>query len=360
MQYNLDEDRALLKQSTRELLESESPLTDARAIMEDSSEGYDKALYANLAELGYMGLAVPEEEGGSGVGAIGLVAVLEELGRAAFPGPFLDMAMAAEVLRGVKEPEGAEWLRRLVAGEALVLIANSESLSGDEPIEPNTHFDDGRVTGSKHFVPFGAQADAMLVSTDAGLVVVPKPDAGWNADLLEALDHAQRLASIDFDASCTQLTDSGTAATLLESAHQLGALGAAALMLGLMERTLEMTLSYTMERQAFGAPIATFQVLQHRQADMFIHTESTRAAVYRAAWAADHDPDSASRLIAVAKAAAGDAGRWVAGQSIQLHGGVGYTWEYDPHIYLKRIKTLEQFYGTTRSQLEKVLQAARI
>ena len=360
MRFELDEDRALLKRSARELLEAESALSEARAIMDDSAEGYDKALYRNLAELGYPGLAVPEEDGGSGVGAVGLAAVLEEMGRVAFPGPFLDIVMAAEALRGARAPEAGEWLRKLVSGDALVLLAASESLSGEEPAVSSTRFADGRVTGTKHFVPFGAQADALLVSTDAGLVAVPKPDEGWHADRLEALDHAQRLASIEIDSSGTLLADAETAAGLLESAQRLGALGAAALMLGLMERALELTLSYTMERQAFSAPLATFQVLQHRQADMFIHTESTRAAVYRAAWAADHDPDSAPMLIAVAKASAGDAGRWVAGQSIQLHGGVGYTWEYDPHLYLKRIKTLEQFYGTTRSQLEAVLQAAGI
>ena len=141
----------------------------------------------------------------------------------------------------------------------------------------------------------------------------------------------------------------------LEDANRLGTLGAAAMMFGSMERALELAVAYTSERQAFGVPIASFQALQHRAADMFIKTESTRSSVFRAAWAEENAPQEASYLCSVAKAWAGPAGRFVCGQAIQLHGGVGFTWEYDLHIYLKRVKTLELFYGSTRSQVEATL-----
>jgi len=147
---------------------------------------------------------------------------------------------------------------------------------------------------------------------------------------------------------------------LLAAADSLAAVGAAAFLLGLMERSLETTVAYTMEREAFGAPIASFQALQHRCADALLQTESTRSAVFRAAWAADASPGEADYLAAVAKAWAGPAARYVCGQAIQLHGGVGFTWEYDPHIYLKRAKTLEQFYGATRDQLEAALASRGI
>lgn len=358
MQFDLDEDRALLKQATRELLEKESPLDEGRRIMEESPEGYSKGLYATLGELGYLGLTLSEDAGGAGVGCIGLAAVLEEMGRVAFPGPYLDLVLAVEALRRAEGEEAAAWLPRLLSGETLAVIARREALGRDEPEAPATRFQDGRVRGAKTFVPFGAAADALLVTTVEGLALVPRPGSGWNATPLATLDHAQRFAEIEIDAPGTLLADARAAEEVLDAVARLAALGASALLLGIMERSLESAVSYTMERQAFGAPIATFQALQHRQADMLLKTESTRAAVYRAAWAADCDPDQFPLLSAVAKAWAGDAARFVSGETIQLHGGVGYTWEYDPHIYYKRVKTLEQFYGATRDQLEAALRAA--
>jgi alkylation response protein AidB-like acyl-CoA dehydrogenase len=145
---------------------------------------------------------------------------------------------------------------------------------------------------------------------------------------------------------------------LLEAADRLGAVGASAMLLGLMSRALEMTLEYVQTRRAFNRPIGSFQALQHRLADMLMRTESTRSAVYRAAWCVDsHDADAALAC-AAAKAYAGDAARLVCGESIQMHGGIGFTWELDLHFYFKRAKTLEQHYGSTEVQLERALAAA--
>jgi alkylation response protein AidB-like acyl-CoA dehydrogenase len=357
MQFELDEERALLRQATRDLLAKEAPLADARAVMEQTAEGFSKALLGKLAELGYLGLALPESKGGAGIGRVGLVAVLEEMGRAAFPGPYLDLVMAAELLAGAAGEPAAGWLRRLLAGEALVVVAARESL-GAEDDAARARFADGRVQGLKRFVPFGADADALLATTAQGLALVPRPSEGWNATPLATLDHAQRFAEIALDAPAVLLADAAGSAAALVEAGRLGSLGAAAQLLGLMGRALELTVAYMRERQAFRAPIATFQALQHRAADMLMRTECTRAAVYRAAWMADHEPARAALPIAAAKAYAGDAGRFVCGEAIQLHGGVGFTWEYDPHVYFKRVKTLEQFYGSTSAQLELALAAS--
>jgi alkylation response protein AidB-like acyl-CoA dehydrogenase len=352
MQFELDEDRALLKSSTRELLERESALADARAVMEETPEGYEKALYAQLCELGYGSLLLAEEEGG--MGARAFAAVLSEMGRVAFPGPFLDLTLAVRVLSGCAAGAAGEtareWRERATSGDALVILARLEA-SG----EAEARFQDGRVTGTKRFVPFGAHADALLVETRDGLALVARPGAGWNAVALPTIDHAQRFSEIVFEDPGVLLADRAKSREILADADSLAALGAAAFLLGLMERSLETTVAYTAERQAFGAPIASFQALQHRCADALLQTESTRSAVFRAAWAADESPEDAAYLAAVAKAWAGPAARYVCGQAIQLHGGVGFTWEYDPHIYLKRAKTLEQLYGSTRSQLEKAL-----
>ncbi len=359
MRFELDDDRALLKSSTRELLERESPLSESRALME-AAEGYSRKLYTQLGELGYLGLTLPESKGGSEVGVIGLAAVLHEAGRVAFPGPLLDLVLAGEALHRADGEVAARWLGDLVAGRKLVILARSESVTGIEPSQPVTRFAGGRVRGTKTFVPFGATADALLVTTPEGLVLVERPAQGFAATPLPTLDHAQRFVEISLDLPGALVASPGATTELLAVVDRLGAVGAAALLLGLSERALELTVAYLGERKAFGVPIGSFQALQHRAADMLLRVESSRSAVYRAAWSFDHDPAQAPLLAATAKAYCGDSGRYVCGEAIQLFGGVGYTWEYDPHIYWKRVKTLEQFYGSTRSQLDAVLEASAI
>ena len=145
---------------------------------------------------------------------------------------------------------------------------------------------------------------------------------------------------------------------ILERVDLLAAVGASAMMLGIMSRALELTLEYVQTRQAFKRPIGAFQALQHRMADMLLKAESTRSAVYRAAWCLDTNDPQTALVCATAKAYAGDAARLVCGEAIQMHGGIGFTWELDLHFYFKRAKTLEQFYGATEVQLEKALVAA--
>jgi alkylation response protein AidB-like acyl-CoA dehydrogenase len=249
---------------------------------------------------------------------------------------------------------------RAAAGEALVVIARSEDPGSADPAKVACVLRDGRVIGTKVFVPFGAQADALLVETSSGLALVERPGAGWNATLLPTIDHAQRFATIELDDPATRVADETKCAALLEEALRLGALGASAQLFGLMERALEIAVAYTSERQAFGVPIGSFQALQHRCADMLLQTESSRSAVFRAAWSEQHEPADAAYLTSVAKAWAGPAARQVCGQTIQLLGGVGFTWEYDPHIYLKRVKTLEAFHGTTRWHTENALRLSAV
>lgn len=359
MEFELDEDRALLKSQARELLEKEAPVATSRPVMETTPEGFSRPLYAQLAELGYVGLLVPEADGGTEIGAVALAAVLHEMGRVALPGPFLDLVVAAELLRGAGGADAKACLAAVLSGEKIVVLARSEQLSGADGA-PKARCEGGRVVGRKLFVPYGAAADALLVTTAQGLALVPRPASGWSATPLETLDHAQRFAEIALDAPGALLADGGTTASLLAHADRVGAFGAAAFLLGLMERCLELSTAYLLERKAFGVPIGSFQALQHRAADMVLRVESSRSAVYRAGWALDHEPETAPLLVAAAKAYAGDAARLVCGETIQFFGGVGYTWEYDPHIFFKRTKTLEQRYGSTRDQLEAVLRARGI
>ena len=357
MRFELGDEHSLLRQSARELLEGEASLEKTRPVMEDDPAATPAALYQTLAELGYLGLWLPEDEGGAGLGYLGLAVLQHEMGRVACPGPALELCVAIEALRRCGE---RDWRSKAIEGGALVVLADSESAEGsDDPeVAPTTRFEDGRVRGRKRFVPFGAFADAHLVTTRDGLALAPRNAASPRATALRSLDHAQRWADLEFEGPGELLAAGAEAAEILVQTRRVASLAAAACMLGLMERALEITLEYLNERQTFGVPIGSHQALQHRAADMLLRTESSRSAVYRAAWALDAEPESAPLLIATAKAYAGDAARFVCGQSIQLHGGVGFTWEYDPHIYYKRCKTLEQGYGSTRQQLETALRAA--
>jgi alkylation response protein AidB-like acyl-CoA dehydrogenase len=353
MQFELTEDQALLKTSTREMLASESPISESRAVMENEPDGYSKKLYAELGQLGYPGLLLSED--GGGMGAIAFAAVLSEMGRVAFPGPFLELTLAVRLLEGCAGDVAARWCDRAKSGEKLVVIARDETLTNAGRGDVATSCLGERVVGRKVFVPFGAQADALLVETRQGVALVERPDAGWRTIPLTTFDHSQRFCEIALDLPGSLVAEGAVAERLLGDADRLGALGAAAVMLGCMESALEAAVAYTSEREAFGVPIGSFQGLQHRAADMLIQTESSRSAIFRAAWAEQEGVADAAYLIAVAKAWAGPAGRFVCGQAIQLHGGVGFTWEYDVHLWLKRVKTLEQFHGSTREQIEAAL-----
>ncbi len=359
MRFQLDSEQLLFQRSVRELLAKEAPLEQSRGLMESRGSSHSAALYSQLGELGYLGIAVPEEQGGAGAGSVALVAVLEEMGRVALPGPILDLLEAIEILRALPSQEARRWRDRAIAGEALVCVARREHAWSGDATAVATRFDlaTQRVRGRKRFVSFGAFADALIATTERGIAIVPRPDAGWNAAVLETVDHAQRFADVDLDAPAVELAAGEPAQRALDGGERLAALGSAAFMLGMMARVIELSTAHLKERTAFGMPLGSFQALQHRAADMLLLAENTRAAVYRAAWSCDHEPEESALQVAAAKAYAADAARFVCREGIQLFGGVGFTWEYDLHIYYKRTKTLEEFYGSTRDQLEHVLRA---
>jgi alkylation response protein AidB-like acyl-CoA dehydrogenase len=298
--------------------------------------------------MGYLGLTVPSAQGGQGLGAVELAVVLEEAGRQCVPGPLLDGMLAATLLAAGTGQDAL--LADLLAGRRLVTIARDEALYAGRGAATTT-FERGRVRGTKYFVPFAASADALAVTTADQVVVATGP---FEATALPTFDLSQRFAQVTLDGPATAL---GPAA-LLGRVDLLASLGAGAMLLGIMSRMLEATVAYTQTRQAFGKPIAIFQALQHRMAEMLARTESTRAAVYRAAWCVDHDDAETPLACAAAKAWAADAARLVCGEAIQMHGGIGFTWELDVHFYFKRAKTLEQHYGSTATQLERALAAA--
>lgn len=348
MKFELSEDQALLRSSTRDFLTSELPLDKSRNVMEHNPDGYEASQWRSFAEMGYIGLALPAAAGGQGLGTIELAIALEEMGRVCAPGPFLDVVLAASMLAAAGGQE--KLLADVVSGKALVTIARQDSAFSGNHVAAAT-FEGGRVRGTKYFVPFAARADALLVTTSQGVVLVRAP---FDVVPLQTIDLGQRFGEVKLDHQGARIGGP----ELLDRADLLGAVGASAMMLGIMSRALEVTLEYVQTRQAFKRPIGGFQALQHRLADMLLKTESTRSAVYRAAWCLDTGDRDTALACATAKAYAGDASRYVCGEAIQMHGGIGFTWELDLHFYFKRAKTLEQFYGSTEAQLENALAAA--
>ena len=348
MKFELSEDQALLRSSTHDFMASEWPMEKVRSVLEGDPSGFSGDAWGRLAEMGYLGLTLPENDGGQGLGAIELAIVCEEVGRACVPGPFLDVLLAGEVLAAAGGQ--AALLADVIGGKKLVVLAREDSPYAGEP-KQRLRFEGGKLRGSKYFVPFSAQADAMLATASDGIFLVEKP---FTVTPLESFDLSARFGEVSFDHATRRIA--GPEA--LTRIDRLGAVGASATLLGIMSRCLEITLEYSQTRKTFGRPIGSFQALQHRLSEMMLRTESTRSAVYRAAWCLDTANPDTALTCAAAKAYAGDASRLVCGEAIQMHGGIGFTWELDLHFFFKRAKTLEMHYGSTEIQLERVLEAA--
>ena len=348
MRFELTEDQTLLRTTMREFLAAEYPLEATRRVLEHDPRGYDPAAWRRFAEMGYVGLTVPASAGGQGLGAIELAVVCEEMGRVCAAGPFLDVTLAAHLLAAAGGQEAL--LAEVCEGKRLVTIARLDAPFAGTAAPP-ARWHAGRVRGRKYFVPFAAQADALLVATAEGVCLVP---GHFDATALPTIDLACRFGEVQLDREATLLGPLG----LLDDVDRLAAVAASATLLGLMGRALEMTLAYVQTREAFHRPIGGFQALQHRLAEMLLRAESTRSAVYRAAWCLATGDAETALACAAAKAYAGDAARLVCGEAIQMHGGIGFTWELDLHFYFKRAKALEQHYGSTAVQLERALQAA--
>jgi alkylation response protein AidB-like acyl-CoA dehydrogenase len=346
VKFDLSDDQQLLRTSTVDFLATESPIAASRQISEAPGEGFSRTQWKKLAELGYLGLVCSERVGGQAMSAIELAIVCEELGKVCFPGPYLDVVLAALTLEASGKQRKA--LEEILAGESIVIAATADRVWPTD--EPNVAFRDGRVTGTKVFVAFGAAADRLLVDTPQGVVLADGP---FRSEPMETLDEAARFARVVLDNPAEPLG----ASELLGAQRSWAHVGAAADALGICQRSLEASLFYAKQRQTFGKPIGAYQVLQHRMADMLVRTESTRAAVYRAAWCLANRKPETALTAAAAKAYAVESACQITRDTVQLHGGNGFTWEYDIHRYLKRAITLEQHHGRSDEVLEDVLTA---
>jgi alkylation response protein AidB-like acyl-CoA dehydrogenase len=325
-------------------------------------------MWKEMAQLGWLGLAVPEEHGGSGLGMVESALLLEELGRAAYPGPYWPTMLAAAAIgEAGSDDQKKRWLGAIAAGDARAAVALLDGELDWNPAAAATRADKTptgwQLTGLKRYVAWGHVAGVLLVParTPEGpsLFLVDPAASGLSWSPVQSMDPGTRFAHLTLDRVPVGTTDvlgtPGGAAPLLLALLRRGAVGAAAEMLGAARRCLDMAVGYAKVREQFGQPIGSFQAIRHKCADMLLETENSHSAVYYAAWALDAASEDAATAASIAKSYVGEASRKVCGDAIQVHGGIGFTWEYDLHMYFKRAKALEAQYGDAEYHRELIL-----
>ena len=352
MQFGLSDSQQLLKENARKFFAAECPMASVRRLMETGT-AHDAALWSKMAEQGYLGIIFPEEYDGAGLGKVDLIVWMEEAGRALLPGPFFStVALAGAVLNEAATPEQKKkYLAPICRGEAKATLAILEAGASWEPAGVQMVCSNGRLNGEKLFVTDAASADFILVAARNDVYLVDAKAAGIRIEPMSGMDLTRPQYSVRMsDTPAEKLGNSAGLARGLEIATA----ALAAELVGGMQRTLEITVEYAKTRKQFGKPIGIFQAVQHQCADMYLETESARSAAYYAAWALEENAPDAAAAVSIAKLYASDAGRTVGNRGIQVHGGMGFTWENDVHLYYRRAKASETMLGDATFHRERL------
>jgi alkylation response protein AidB-like acyl-CoA dehydrogenase len=345
-----------LRRTVRGFLADRSPSAEVRRLME-TSKGIDRTVWDRMAgELGLHGLAIPEEFGGSGFGLVEQLVVAEETGRALLVAPYLgSVGLAATALvTAADESAAKDLLPGIADGSRIAALAVTED-DGSWDVSASTvvatrSSDAYALTGYKSFVLDGAAADLFLVSarTDAGLALfaVEADAAGLGRRNLSTLDRTRKQVRLTFDGvPARPVGESGAAAATLEHTVDVGLTLLSAELVGSSQAVLDMTVEYAKTRTQFARRIGSFQAVKHRLADMLVQVESARVAVYEAARAAVEAPEELPLAAAMAKVSASEAAVFCATEAIQLHGGIGFTFEHDAHLYYRRAHSSALLFG---------------
>ncbi len=345
----LNDEQTMLRDMAREWADNESPVTAFRKLRAAAPhEGYDRQAWATIGEMGWAGVVVPEQHGGSAFGYLSLGLVIEQLGRNLAASPLASIGPAATAIAlGDDEDAQAEWLPRIAAGEIVATLAVDEGPLHD-PANLATTVEGGRLTGTKRFVAEGDAATLFVVAAPDGLYLVAGEEGVTRAPRVMA--DARSHADIVFDgAPAIRLGGPELTAAIVDRATAL----TCAEMLGLAEAAFAQTNDYLKTRVQFGQPLSTFQALQHRMARMFTELELMRSVVEAALEAIDAGRSDLDQAVSLAKAIASDTAKLVSRETVQLHGGIGMTDEYDAGLYLKRSAVLEAMWGNAAYHRER-------
>ena len=345
----LNDEQVMLRDMAREWADNESPVTAFRKLRAaEPAQGFDPEAWKTVAEMGWAGVVVPEEHGGSAFGYLSMGLVVEQLGRNLAVSPLASVAPAATAIAmGSDEDAKREWLPKIAAGEAVATLAVDEG-PVHNPARIETKVEDGKLTGAKAFVAEGDGAQLFVVAAADGLYLVAG-DEGVTRSPRKMADHRSH-ADIRFDgAPAVKLGGTDLTAKIVDRATAL----LCAEMLGMAESAFHQTNDYLKTRVQFGQPLSTFQALQHRMAKMFTELELMRSAVESALEAVDANRSDLDQAVSLAKAIASDTLKLVSREMVQLHGGIGMTDEHDAGFYLKRSAVLEAMWGNAAYHRER-------
>ena len=367
MNFAFSEEQEELRKIVRDFLNAKSSESTVRELMETES-GYDPAVWSQLAEqLGVQSLIIPEEFGGQGFGYVELIVVLEEMGRRLLCAPFFStVALATNALLSSGDDAAkADYLPGIASGETIATLAFTEANGRwDEAgitIEATKSGDGYTISGEKMYVLDGHTANLVLVAARTGgavsLFAVEGGAAGLNATPLSTMDQTRKQAKVTFDNTPARLVGAeGSGWDILSRTLDLAAVALAAEQVGGAQECLEMAVQYAKDRVQFGRPIGSFQAIKHKCADMLLEVESAKSAAYYAGWCASELNDELPSVASLAKSYCSEAYFHTTAENIQIHGGIGFTWEHPAHLYFKRAKSSELFLGDPTYHRELLAQ----
>jgi alkylation response protein AidB-like acyl-CoA dehydrogenase len=367
MNFAFSEEQEELRSIVRQFLESKSPESAVREQMA-TERGYDPTVWSQMAEqLGLQSLIVPEEHGGQGFGYVELIVVLEEMGRALLCAPFFSTVVLATntlVHSGDADAQAAH-LPGIASGETIATLALTEpNGKWDESGIEATATEDGgtwKISGTKSYVLDGHTADLVIVAARTGagtsLFAVEGDAAGLTRTPLATMDQTRKQAKLELDgAEGTLVGTDGAGWDVISRVLDLAAVGLAAEQVGGAQMCLDTAVQYAKDRVQFGRPIGSFQAIKHKCADMLLEVESAKSAAYYAGWCASELNDELPSVASLAKAYCSDAYFHAAAENIQIHGGIGFTWEHPAHLYFKRAKSSELLFGDPSYHRELLAQ----
>jgi alkylation response protein AidB-like acyl-CoA dehydrogenase len=373
MEFDLSKPQKLLKDSAREFLSRHCKSKRVRELMATET-GNDDELWQAMADQGWTSLVIPEEYGGLGAELLDLAVVCEEMGHACLPGAFQATVFSSALIdRAASPKQKADYLQGIASGSLKATVAQLEETADWDldAINLKAVRDNGRllVSGRKLFVPDAASADLLICVAASELgngeapVILPvsKGAAGVEIKSMPSMDETRKIYEVQFNNVSVNAADvfgaDGNARGALVQATQVATVALCAEMVGGMQWILDTTVEYAKTRHQFGRPIGSFQAVQHQCADMLLMTESARSATYYAAWAVTEGAPNAGAAVSIAKAYCSDAFREVGNRGVQVHGGIGFTWEHDLQLYYKRSKASETMFGDATFHRERIARA---
>ena len=367
MNFDFSDDQKLLQEQARKFLTDKCSRKLVRSVLDNNNNQYSKELWQQVVDMGWTATAIPEEYGGLGLGMLELCVIAEELGRSLAPIPFSSsIYIFAEFLKAYgSDEQKKKYLPKIASGEFIGSFAFPETKGSPRANNLNSKVENNKLSGKKLPVSDGQVADVLIVAANSdnnqnhnslSLYIVETNQDGVKEKLLDTLDPTRPSSEIEFnDAFCSSLGEKGEGWSMIENILNRAAVLFAFEQVGGAQVALDEAKKYSIERYAFGKPIGSFQALKHKMADMYVKNELAKSNAYYGAWALSTDSMELPVAAAGARVSATDAFHYASKENIQIHGGVGFTWEYDCHLFYRRSKLLSLNLGSIRKWKENLI-----